>query len=86
MRAPSYPVGHIKDDKEKEVRIRFATDACGLPISVKIDGSSGNRTLDRAAINAVWKWRVKLPDSSLSVPLYSLREFTIPMKFIPPAE
>lgn len=86
MRAPSYPVGHIKDDKEKELRIRLITDACGLPISVKIDRSSGNRTLDRTAINAVWKWRVKLPDNKLSVPRYSLREFTIPIIFAPPVK
>lgn len=86
MRAPSYPAGHIKDDKEKEVRIRLTTDACGLPISVKIDRSSGNRALDRAAIDAAWKWRVKLPDSKLSVPLYSLREFTVPITFNPPVK
>ena len=84
MRAPSYPVDYIKDDMEKEVKIRFATDACGIPISVKIEKTSGNRALDKAAIDAVWRWRVKLPEAKLSVPLYSLREFTIPVKFIPP--
>ncbi len=84
MRAPQYPANYIKDDKEKEVRIRFATDACGIPISVRIEKTSGNRSLDKAAINAVWRWRVKLPEARLSVPLYSLREFSIPVKFIPP--
>jgi TonB family protein len=83
MRAPSYPVDYIKDGTEKEVKIRFATDACGIPISVKIDKSSGNRMLDKTAINAVWRWRVKLPENKLSVPLYTLREFTIPVNFIP---
>lgn len=83
MRLPIYPTGYIKDDKEKEVKIRFATDACGIPISVQIEKTSGNRALDKAAINAVWRWRVKLPDARLTVPLYTLREFTIPVKFIP---
>ena len=84
MRAPQYPANHIKDDKEKEVRIRFATDACGVPISVSIEKTSGNRALDKVALNAVWRWRVKLPETRLSVPLYSLRQFSIPVKFSPP--
>ena len=53
------------------VLLRFAVDANGRPTSVRIARSSGFPRLDRAAVEAGWRCRVRdaVPGSHLDAPM-----------------
>ncbi|GAB3386430.1 energy transducer TonB [Lysobacter fragariae] len=57
---PAYPLDAMRRGVTGEVLLRVLVDVDGSPISVQIERSSGNRTLDNAAKRQVEsKWRFK---------------------------
>ena len=62
MRAtsPRYPISELKNGVEGTVVLRVLVDIDGKPLDVSIETSSGNRNLDRSALQHVLKtWRFK---------------------------
>ncbi len=55
--APKYPIEALRNNDSGTVQLRVSIDAEGKPSSIAIEGSSGNRYLDRAAKTAVSQWR-----------------------------
>ncbi len=56
---PEYPIEALRDHEEGEARLQVALDALGNVEDVRIAHSSGSRTLDRAAADAVRNWRFR---------------------------
>ena len=56
---PEYPIEALRDHEEGEARIQVALDAFGNIEDVRIAHSSGSRTLDRAAMDAVRYWHFR---------------------------
>lgn len=54
---PRYPPAALRSSIEGNVLIRAEIDADGMPTEVGFARRSGNRELDRAALNAVRNWR-----------------------------
>lgn len=54
---PDYPVAAARAQEEGTVIVRVSVGADGAPTDVGIARRSGSRDLDRAALNAVRKWR-----------------------------
>lgn len=54
---PDYPAAAVRAQEEGTVIVRVSVDASGAPTDVGIARRSGSRDLDRAALNAVRKWR-----------------------------
>ncbi|HSH85283.1 MAG TPA: energy transducer TonB, partial [Guyparkeria sp.] len=54
---PSYPRAAQRLRQEGEVLLRVMVDADGRPIDWSVARSSGHARLDRAAMDAVAKWR-----------------------------
>ena len=54
---PRYPTSALRSGIEGTVLVRAEIDADGTPVDVGIARRSGNRELDRAALNAVRGWR-----------------------------
>lgn len=59
LRVPQGPVGEKR--LATCVRIRFQIDQNGVPMNVAIDQSSGNRTIDVAAREAVRRYQFEVP-------------------------
>lgn len=58
--SPRYPISELKNGVEGTVVLRVLVDIDGKPIDVSIETSSGNRNLDRSALQHVLKtWRFK---------------------------
>lgn len=58
--APRYPLNELKNGVEGTVVLRVLVDIDGKPLDVTIETSSGNRNLDRSALQHVLKtWRFK---------------------------
>ena len=58
--SPRYPINELKSGIEGTVVLRVLVDVDGTPAEVTIETSSGNRNLDRAALQHVLKtWRFK---------------------------
>lgn len=58
--SPRYPVNELKSGIEGTVILRVLVDIDGKPVSVTVETSSGNRNLDRTALQHVQKtWRFK---------------------------
>lgn len=55
--APAYPASALRSRAEGSVLIRAEIDATGNPTNVGIAKRSSSRDLDRAAVNAVRKWK-----------------------------
>jgi protein TonB len=55
--SPRYPVAAMRRGDTGTVVLAVAIDAAGQPVSVEIDRRSGSRDLDRAAVEAVSRWR-----------------------------
>lgn len=55
--APSYPPGALRRGESGSVVLRVDVDANGLPAAVTLIQRSGSRDLDRAASEAVRRWR-----------------------------
>ena len=55
--APQYPTSALRARESGSVLLDVMIDAQGLPIRVDVARRSGSRALDRAAVQAVEKWR-----------------------------
>lgn len=54
---PQYPLRALRSGIEGTVLVRVEIDAQGVPTQVSLEHRSGNRDLDRAALDAVRNWR-----------------------------
>lgn len=55
--APDYPAAALRRGESGTVMVRVEVDAAGMPVNVSLDKRSGSRDLDRAAMDAVKRWR-----------------------------
>lgn len=55
--SPQYPAAALRAGIGGTVMVRAEIDASGQPVDVDVVRRSGNRDLDRAAVQAVRKWR-----------------------------
>ena len=55
--APGYPRNALRSGAAGNVQLRIEVGADGVPTDVEVVGSSRNRELDRAAVQAVRRWR-----------------------------
>ena len=55
--APRYPSGALRRGESGTVLVRVEVDVSGMPAGVALVQRSGSRDLDRAAMEAVRKWR-----------------------------
>lgn len=55
--APSYPSRALRRGESGTVRVRVVVGPDGRPTEVSVEQASGSRDLDRAAVNAVKRWR-----------------------------
>ncbi|HYM86823.1 MAG TPA: energy transducer TonB [Pseudoxanthomonas sp.] len=55
--APRYPPGALRRGESGTVLVRVEVDASGMPAGVALVQRSGSRDLDRAAMEAVRRWR-----------------------------
>jgi protein TonB len=55
--APEYPPAAIREGAEGTVMVRVEVGTDGVPLSVDVQQRSGSRDLDRAAVDAVRRWR-----------------------------
>jgi protein TonB len=76
--APDYPESARRRGLEGRAVIEVTVSAEGVPTAVRIAESSGHRTLDEAAAEAVWKWRFA-PARRGDRPIESTQ--TIPFRF-----
>lgn len=54
---PKYPAAALRSGEAGTVLVAATIDANGVPVDVTIDDRSGNRELDRSALQAVRQWR-----------------------------
>ena len=54
---PAYPRSSLRSGVSGNVQLRIEVGADGVPTDVEVVGSSHNRELDRAAVQAVRRWR-----------------------------
>ncbi len=58
--SPRYPNNELRNGVQGTVMLRVLVDVDGTPLSVTVESSSGNRNLDKAALQHVLKtWRFK---------------------------
>ncbi len=58
--SPRYPTNELRNGVQGTVVLRVLVDVDGTPVSVTVETSSGNRNLDKAALQHVLKtWRFK---------------------------
>lgn len=57
--APRYPAQALRNGEHGTVMVRAEIGADGVPTSVEVARSSGSRSLDRAALDAVRRWRFR---------------------------
>lgn len=55
--SPAYPPEAMRRGESGTVVVAVEVDAAGAPVSVDIERRSGSRDLDRAAVQAVSRWR-----------------------------
>lgn len=78
--APEYPASALRKGESGVVLVNVLVDAQGLPSRVSVAQRSGSRALDRAALNAVRRWRFQ-PALSAGQPVPG--EVQIPIEFSP---
>ncbi|MGO4222027.1 energy transducer TonB [Lysobacter sp. TAF61] len=57
--SPRYPTQSLRRGESGTVNVRVEIGADGVPAQVSVEGSSGSRYLDRAAVDAVRRWRFR---------------------------
>ena len=77
---PTYPARALRRGERGVVRVRADIGPDGVPTSVSVAGSSGSRQLDRAAVNAVLRWRFE-PATANGQPTVGTVE--VPIEFNP---
>lgn len=75
---PAYPRAAMQMSREGRVRVRVDIGADGVPTDSSLVESSGDRDLDRAALQAVRRWRFK-PALAHGAPVAS--NVTVPIEF-----
>jgi len=75
---PIYPRAELARGIQGETLVRLRIGSDGSPIEIKLERSSGNVNLDRAALDAVRKWRFA-PAQQAGVPVEV--DATVPVKF-----
>jgi len=55
--APGYPAAARRLGEEGKVMLHVRVDTGGRPVQIDLRTSSGSPRLDRAAVDAVWRWR-----------------------------
>ncbi|PNS07846.1 energy transducer TonB [Solilutibacter silvestris] len=76
--APNYPRTAMQMSREGRVRVKVEIDAEGVPTDSSLVESSGDRDLDRAALQSVRRWRFK-PALAHGTPVAS--NATVPIEF-----
>ncbi|RMH94971.1 energy transducer TonB [Lysobacter pythonis] len=78
--APRYPAAALRSGTGGLVRVNVDVGPDGMPTSVSIASGSGSRDLDRAALDAVRRWRFNpaIEDGQPSV-----GRVTVPIQFTP---
>lgn len=56
---PAYPAEAMRHRQEGTVRLVVHVSTDGVPILVELAGSSGHPSLDKAAVDAVGRWRFR---------------------------
>jgi len=77
--SPRYPVAAMRRGDTGTVVLTVAIDAAGQPVSVGIGQRSGSRDLDRAAVEAVSKWRFSPARDAAGNPVPG--ELSVPIDF-----
>ena len=85
MKYPVLPTGSSLDISTLTVKVRYVSDACGYPLSLRVLESSKYPDMDKLALDTLWLWRAKLPENRISIESGKLRQFDIPVKFVRPA-
>ncbi len=57
--SPRYPTQALRRGESGTVNVRVEIGPDGVPAQVSVDGSSGSRYLDRAAVDAVRRWHFR---------------------------
>jgi protein TonB len=57
--SPTYPMRALRNGEQGTVMVSAEIDVDGVPSSVEVAKSSGSRALDRAAVDAVKRWRFR---------------------------
>ncbi|HEY5805687.1 MAG TPA: energy transducer TonB [Lysobacter sp.] len=57
--SPRYPAQALRRGESGTVSVRVEIGPDGVPSQVSVEGSSGSRYLDRAALDAVRRWRFR---------------------------
>jgi len=55
--SPDYPPAAMRHNESGTVVVEVEVDAAGVPVAVEVGRRSGSRELDRAAVQAVSRWR-----------------------------
>ncbi|MBE2210786.1 MAG: energy transducer TonB [Xanthomonadaceae bacterium] len=76
--APRYPRNALRSGIEGTVQVQVEVGADGVPTSVSLASGSGSRELDRAAMDAVRRWRFS-PAMANGQP--TAGRVTVPIKF-----
>ena len=76
--APQYPRAALRAGIEGTVRVQVDVGPDGGPTSVSLDQGSGHRELDRAALDAVKRWRFR-PAMANGQP--TVGRLTVPIQF-----
>ena len=77
---PEYPASALRKGERGVVMLSVAVDAQGRPTRVRVVQRSGSRALDRAAVEAVQRWRFQ---PALSAGQAVAGEVEIPIEFSP---
>lgn len=75
---PAYPRAAMQMSREGKVRVRVDIGADGVPTDASVVESSGDRNLDRAAMEGVRRWRFK-PAMAHGAPVAGTA--TVPIEF-----
>jgi len=59
MPAPTYPARALRNGEQGTVMVSAEISENGIPSTVEVARSSGSRQLDRAAVDAVRRWRFR---------------------------
>ena len=76
--SPQYPRAALRAGIEGTVRVQVDVGPDGVPTSVSLDQGSGHRELDRAALDAVKRWRFR-PAMANGRP--TVGRLTVPIQF-----
>lgn len=84
MPVPRYPSAAVRKGIGGTTQLYVLMNPCGEARGVWIAASSGNRDLDRAAVDRVRQWRMT-PTAKLAA-LHQGGLVTVPIRFVPPSD